>query len=760
MTLLRHPATWWRENRVALLAGITALLTLLLTVGGAVGIANAATKPAGVEGKTFTIATDTTWAPFEFQRDGELRGIDIDLIHAVAEDQGFEVKIDVLGFDGALAAVTAGQADAVMAGMSITDEREKTFDFSNPYFDSGIQMAIAADDDTIKGYEDLAGKTVSAKTGTEGYAFAEKLGKEHGFTVTGFQDAADAYSDVTAGNSAAVFDDYPILAYGIATGNVDLKTVTDQEKASSYGMAVKKGENEELRTAFNEGLKNVIADGTYQKILDDYLGDDAPEAKTIGEGKAALGNDKLDVGKPGELPKNPNFAVDTPVTNGTFTIATDTTFAPFIYQLGGENVGIDMDLLKAIAANQGFEVEVKTLGFDAALQAVQAGQADGVIAGMSITDERKKVFDFSDPYYQSGVQMAVAKDSDISSYEDLEGETVAVKTGTVGFDFAQQLGDEVGFEVNAFQDSADMYNDVATGNSAATFEDAPVLQFGIASGNVPLKIVTDPEPGADYGFAVLKGQNPELLEMFNAGLKNAKDSGAYQTIVDRYLAIDDAEAADNSFWTLLQTSFPPLMQGLALTLLATALAIVFAMMLGILFGILKLSTNPFMRGLAGAYVNIFRGTPVLVQAFFFYFGVPAVTGQPLDALTAGVITLSLNAGAYITEIVRGGVQAVDPGQMEASRSLGLGWAPSMRRVVMPQAFKIMTPHLIHPFIITLKDTSLLSVLGFAELTYQGRIVIASTFRSFEIWIIVGAMYFIVIWLLTVLSNWFDRKFNK
>ncbi|WP_309127407.1 ABC transporter substrate-binding protein/permease [Microbacterium sp.] len=760
MTLLRHPASWWRENRLPLLAGITALLTLLLSVGGAVGVANAATKSEGVEGKTFTIATDTTWAPFEFQRDGELRGIDIDLIRAVAEDQGFEVKIDVLGFDGALAAVTAGQADAVMAGMSITTERKKSFDFSNPYFDSGIQMAIASDDDSIKGYEDLAGKTVSAKTGTEGYAFAEELGKEYGFTVTGFQDAADAYSDVTAGNSAATFDDYPILAYGIATGNVDLKTVTEQEKASSYGMAVKKGENEELRRAFNEGLKNLIEDGTYQDILDDYLGDAAPEAKTIGEGKAALGNEKLDVGKPGELPKNPNFATDTPATNGTFTIATDTTFAPFIYQLGGKDVGIDMDLLKAIAANQGFTVEVKTLGFDAALQAVQAGQADGVIAGMSITDQRKNVFDFSDPYYESGVQMAVAQDSDVSTYEDLKGKTVAVKTGTVGYDFAEQLGSEIGFEVNAFQDSADMYNDVATGNSAATFEDAPVLQFGIASGNVPLKIVTDPEPGADYGFAVLKGQNPELLEMFNAGLQNAKDSGVYQMIVDRYLAIDDTSASDNSFWTLLQTSFPPLLQGLGLTLLATALAIVFAMALGILFGILKLSANPFLRGLSGAYVNIFRGTPVLVQAFFFYFGVPAVTGQPLDALTAGVITLSLNAGAYITEIVRGGVQSVDPGQMEASRSLGLGWGASMRRVVMPQAFKIMTPNLINQFIITLKDTSLLSVLGFAELTYQGRIVIASTFRSFEIWIIVGAMYFIVIWLLTVLSNWFDRKFNK
>src|SRR5690606_14582552 len=207
--------------------------------------------------------------------------------------------------------------------------------------------------------------------------------------------------------------------------------------------------------------------------------------------------------------------------------------------------------------------------------------------------------------YQSGVQMAVAKDSDITSYEDLKGKTVAVKTGTVGYDFAKQLGEDVGFTVNAFQDSADMYNDVATGNSAATFEDAPVLQFGIASGNVPLKIVTEPEPGADYGFAVLKGQNAELLQRFNSGLENAKDSGVYQQIVDRYLSIDDADAAsDNSFWALLQTSIGPLSQGLLLTLLATALSIFFAMVLGIIFGILKLSANPFLRALAGAYVNI------------------------------------------------------------------------------------------------------------------------------------------------------------
>jgi polar amino acid transport system substrate-binding protein len=626
-------------------------------------------------------------------------------------------------------------------------------------------MAVAEGDDSIAGYEDLEGKTVSAKTGTEGYDFAEQLAEDYDFEVTGFQDAADAYNDVTSGNSVAVFDDYPILAYAIATGNSGLKTVTDQEKASSYGMGVQKGQNPELVTAFNEGLKNVIEDGTYQDILDEYLGENAPDAATIGNGAAALGNEQLNPGEPGELPDNPNFATDTPVENGKFTVATDTTFAPFEFEYNGEMVGIDMDLLKAIAANQGFEVEIQSIGFDGALAAVNSGQADAIMAGMSITEERKQTFDFSDPYFESGVQMAVSEDSDISSYADLEGQTVAVKTGTEGYAFAEKLSKEVGFELNSFQDSADMYNDVATGNSVAAFEDAPVLQYGIASGNVPLKIVTDPEPGADYGVAVQKGQNAEFIEMFNAGLQEAMESGAYQQILDRYLA-SEQESSGTSFFELVAAAMPSLLQGLGFTMWATLLSIVFAMILGVVFGILKLSGNWLLRGLAGAYVNIFRGTPVIVQAFFFYFGVPAFFQQflgqnvTLDALTAGVITLSLNAGAYITEIVRGSVQAVDPGQMEAARSLGLGWGPSMRRVVMPQAFKIMTPNLINQFIITLKDTSLLSVLGFAELTYQGRIVIASTFRSFEIWIVVAFMYFIVIWLLTVLSNWVDRKLNK
>lgn len=755
-----------RERRTGLTFVVTAVLLLL--VGGTIAggaqsaVANAPAEtdpPPVVEGQTFTIATDTTWAPFEFEINGELRGIDIDLLHAVAENQGFNVEIQVLGFDGALQAVQTNAVDGMIAGMSITEERKEAFDFSNPYFDSGILMAVAADNTTITSYEGLAGKSVSAKNGTEGFSFAEQLAAEIGFTVRGFQDAADAYTDVTTGNSVATFDDYPILAYGIQTGEVALKAVTEPERASSYGFAVNKGQNPDLLAAFNIGLKNVVESGQYQQILDDYLGDEAPVATQISGGAITLGNTVITDDGPGTLPTNPLFPVDTPKTNGTFVIATDTTFAPFEFEVNGVRQGIDIDLMNAIAANQGFEVEWQALGFDGALQAVQSGQADGIIAGMSITDERRQVFDFSDPYFQSGIQMAVKKgNTEITSYADLAGKNVAVKTGTSGARFAEELSQQYGFTITTFSDSNDMINEIVTGNSVALFEDYPVLQYGIQQG-ADLETVTEPELGDEYGFAVLAGQNAELLRMFNAGLTLAQDTGVYQTILDRYLKAE-VDAGGTNFFDLLIAAWPALMLGVGYTLLATVLSLIFAMILGILFGFLKLSPNWLVRGIASTYVNIFRGTPVLVQAFFFYFGVPAVTGVSLDALTAGVITLSLNAGAYITETVRSGIQSVDPGQMEASRSLGLGWGKSMQKVVLPQAFKIMTPSLINQFIITLKDTSLLSVLGFAELTYQGRIIIASTFRSFEIWLVVGVIYFIVIWLLTLLSNWFDRRFNK
>lgn len=152
-------------------------------------------------------------------------------------------------------------------------------------------------------------------------------------------------------------------------------------------------------------------------------------------------------------------------------IGTDITFAPFEFQdVNGEFVGIDIDLLDAIAKDQNFQYEIKPLGFNAAVQALESNQVDGVIAGMSITDERKQKFDFSDSYFESGVVMGVGANNDtIQSYEDLRGQKVAVKTGTEGYSFAESISEQYGFSIVPFDDSSQMYDDVKTGNSVATF---------------------------------------------------------------------------------------------------------------------------------------------------------------------------------------------------------------------------------------------------------------------------------------------------
>ena len=223
-----------------------------------------------------------------------------------------------------------------------------------------------------------------------------------------------------------------------------------------------------------------------------------------------------------------------------YKIATDTTFAPFEYaEADGTYVGIDIELLASIAADQGFEYELQPLGFDAALQAVQASQADGVIAGMSITEERKKIFDFSQPYYDSTVCAAAKAGGDIKSLDALKGKTVAVKTGTMSESWANSLAEQYGFTTVAFDTSDVMYQDVAAGNTACCFEDTPVMSYAISTGNVALELIAEAEADSEfatpYGFAVNKGENAELLKMFDAGLANIKSNGTYDQIVSKYV---------------------------------------------------------------------------------------------------------------------------------------------------------------------------------------------------------------------------------
>nr|WP_225744608.1 amino acid ABC transporter substrate-binding protein/permease [Marinilactibacillus sp. Marseille-P9653] len=441
-----------------------------------------------------------------------------------------------------------------------------------------------------------------------------------------------------------------------------------------------------------------------------------------------------------------------------YNIATDVTFAPFEFQdEDGNYVGIDVEILTAIAEDQGFEFDLRPMNFSAGLQALESNQVDGMIAAMSITPEREEAFDFSDPYFDAGPVMAVREDNEeIDSYEDLEGKTVAVKVGTTGAELASELQESYDFEINQFEDSSGMYEDVVSRHSDAVFEDYPVMAYAIQQG-LELRFPTQPEEGDSYGFAVNKGANPELIEMFNAGLVNIRENGTYEEITEKYLGDSVQTGQASGFLGLLQSNFSNLMSGLGRTLVLTLISFAIALLAGTIIGLFSATPSKVLNVIADIYVTILRGIPLIVLAFFMYFSIPQLFGLQITAFTAGIITLSLNTTAYIAEQVRGGIAAVEKGQLEAARSLGLPYGVSMRKVVLPQAIKIMIPSLINQFVITLKDTSILSVIGIVELTQTGRIIIARNFQSSSMWIIVALIYLIVITLLTKLSNLIERR---
>ena len=211
------------------------------------------------------------------------------------------------------------------------------------------------------------------------------------------------------------------------------------------------------------------------------------------------------------------------------------------------------------------------------------------------------------------------------------------------------------------------------------------------------------------------------------------------------------------FIDLFLESLPLLLQGLSLTLELAAVSLAIAMVIGIVAALMGMSKVPLFRAINRIFVLIIRGTPLLVQAYFIYFGVTGVLGIRMSAFTAGVIALSLNAGGYMSEIFRGGIQAVDPGQREAARSLGLSASQTTWRIIIPQAIRICIPSVVNQWYITIKDTSIICVIGLAELTRAGQTIIARNYRAFEMWIMVGALYLLVIYLLTVLSRIVERK---
>ena len=698
---------------------------------------------------TIKIVSDTAYAPFEFKdTDQTYKGIDVDIINKIAEIKGWNIQMSYPGFDAAVNAVQAGQADAIMAGMTKTKERENVFTMSDTYYDTKVVIATTKSNKITK-YEELSGKTVGVKNGTAAQRFLESIKDKYGFTIKTFDTGDLMNNSLSTGAVNAIMDDKPVIEYAINQGQ-DLSINMDGEAVGSFAFGVKKGSKYEyLVTEFNEALAQMKKDGSLDKIINKWTSSSKTSSQVTSLTSTTSAGQKA-----------------TPVKS-KYVIASDSSFAPFVFQnSSNQYTGIDMDLIKAIAEDQGFEIEITNPGFDAAINAVQSGQADGMIAGMSVTDARKETFDFSDSYYTANTILGVKESSTISSYEDLNGKTVGVKNGTASQTFLTENQSKYGYKIKTFADGSSMYDSLNTGSIDAVMDDEPVLKYSISQGQ-KLKTPIEGTPIGETAFAVKKGSNPELIEMFNNGLANLKASGEFQKILDKYFATDSTSESstvdETTILGLLKNNYKQLLSGLGITLSLALISFAIAIVIGIIFGMFSVSPYKSLRILSEIFVDVIRGIPLMILAAFIFWGVPnfieSLTGQqsPINDFVAGTIALSLNSAAYIAEIVRGGIKAVPIGQMEASRSLGISYSKTMRKIVLPQATKLMLPNFVNQFVIALKDTTIVSAIGLVELFQTGKIIIARNYQSFKMYAILAVFYLVIITLLTRLAKRLEKR---
>ena len=446
----------------------------------------------------------------------------------------------------------------------------------------------------------------------------------------------------------------------------------------------------------------------------------------------------------------------------TLTIAVEGTYPPFEFQTDkGELQGFDVDLMNAIARVSGFKITYQNLPFAGMIPALQARTIDAAVAAMTITEERAKTVSFSRPYFRSGLAIATrTNDQSITGFESLNNKRISVQIGTTG---AQKAAAIPGAKVRSFDDAPTAIRELLNGNVDALLHDEPIVLYAINSGNVEgVKIVGKLLTEEYFGFPT--PQNSPNLALIDRGLTKLLGNGVYAQVYQKWFGVQPPKLPERlpfqtqttkgqSAFATISTALPLLLRGAVVTLQLTALSVILGLIGGSLLGIIRLSQILPIRWAARAYIDFFRGTPLLVQIFMIYFGLPAISqelgfGFNLNRWTAAVIALSLNSTAYIAEIVRAGIQSIETGQSEAAESLGMSSNQTMRYIVFPQALRRMLPPLGNEFISMLKDTSLVAVIGFEELFRNGQLIVATNYRSFEIYATVAFLYLV----LTILSS--------
>lgn len=475
-------------------------------------------------------------------------------------------------------------------------------------------------------------------------------------------------------------------------------------------------------------------------------------------------------------------------TVAVLKVATEPTFPPFEMQSedGTGLQGFDIDLMNAIGAVMGVTIEFEGLPFDGIIPALQSNTIDAAISGITITAERAQSVAFSSPYFKAGLAIAVRENNtDIDSFEDLENRKIAVQIGTTGAMEAQKIPNA---NIIEFDSAVLTLQELVNGKVDAVVNDGPVTLYAIKEAGLKgVKVVGELVTEEFYGIAF--PQNSPNQQLVNNGLFRILENGQYKSIYQKWFAGDPpqlpliapamigsvtpttgtVEVPDQPVSTTGQQSvfmqlITKLPQGALLTIILTSFSVFFGLIGGSLIAFGLISPSKILRILCRFYVEFFRGTPMLVQLFIIYFGLPALfqgigLQWSLDRFPAAIAALSLNVAAYLAEIIRGGIQSIDPGQWEACQSLGMNPIQTMQEVIFPQAFRRILPPLGNEFITLIKDTSLTAVIGFVELFRQGQLIVASTYQAFEVYIMVALFYLLLTSVTSFIFKYLEKRMD-
>ena len=449
---------------------------------------------------------------------------------------------------------------------------------------------------------------------------------------------------------------------------------------------------------------------------------------------------------------------------GYIKVSTNADFVPFEYQDGNKIIGIDVDIARKIADYMGLEIEINDVSFDAITLELKNRKCDFAIAAMSYSNEKAENVDFSDTYYRAKQAIIVPIDSNIKSGEDLHGKKIGVPLGFTGDiycteNFLDSTIERYGKGSDAVLDLINVRID------AVVIDDTPAKKLVKLSKNKTV-LLDDYLFEESYRIAVPKGES-ELLENINTTLERLKSDGEIEKIVSKYVGVNETESVDlvAQFYKNLvyKNRYKMILSGLSSTIAITFVALIIGIIIGFTLSLIKVSKSKnicvtILKFLSNCYITIIRGTPVVVQLFVIYYLVFASTGMP--KILIAMIAFGINSGAYVAEVVRGGLLSVDIGQYEAGRSLGLSNRITMFKIIIPQAIKNVLPSLVGEFINLIKETSVAGFIGITDLSRAGDIIRSQTYEPFVPLLTVAVIYLIIIAVLTALFSVLERRMRS